>query len=281
MFQNKLLQIDRMKKQKTSVLFIDTYSTSRKPLQVPSHLIRHWRKYILYTTAAFVLLGLVIGFLIYQQTSSYYSKKLTFVQQLKMKADVSKVQRSFSDIDQYLIKINKLLKAKGLKEIPTQNVGGEPLDITDIDNATSYYLNQLEDLEKSLREIPIGTPHAGTVTSLFGYRRNPFTGGGSELHGGIDFKGNIGEPVKATAKGKVIHAGRKGGYGNCVIISHAQNMKTLYGHLSAINVAVNDNIKAGTVIGKLGSTGRSTGPHLHYEIHRDNKRIDPLEYLIF
>ncbi|MCH5600200.1 M23 family metallopeptidase [Niabella ginsengisoli] len=270
-----------MKKQRTSILFIDTHSTSRTPLQVPSHLIKHWRKYVLYASIVFIVFGLVIGFLIYQQTSSYYSKKLTFVQQLKMKADVSKVQRSFSEIDQYLNKVNKLLKAKGLKEIPTQNMGGEALDITDVDNVTSYYVNQLEDLEKSICEIPIGAPHSGPITSRFGYRSNPFSGQGHELHGGIDFKGNTGEQVKSTAKGKVIHAGRKGGYGNCVIVAHSQNIKTLYGHLSGINVSVNDKIESGTVIGKLGSTGRSTGPHLHYEIHRQNKRIDPFEYLTF
>lgn len=270
-----------MKKNKTSILFIDTHRRSPKPLQVPTHLVLHWRKYLLYGSILFILMGLLIGFLIYQQTSSYYAKKLTFVQKLKMKADVSKIQKSFAEINEYLIRVNHKLKVKGLEEISTPNAGGELLEISDINNFTSYYKSQLSDLEKTVQSIPIGRPAIGPITSMFGYRRNPFNGEAAELHPGIDFKGNTGDPVKVTAEGKVVHAGAKGGYGNCVIIAHAHDINTLYGHLSKINVSVGETIAMGTIIGKIGSTGRSTGPHLHYEIHRDGNRVDPIEYLNF
>ncbi len=268
-----------MKKQKTSILLIDAHGPSRRPLQVPTHLILHWRKYIFWCSMAFIAMCLVVGFLIYQQTSSYYTKKLTFVQRAKMKADVSKIQKSFAEIDKYLAKVNQVLKSKGLKEIPTQNMGGALLDISDVHNASGYYRDQLEDLEQTLRSIPIGLPFFGVITSLFGYRNDPFSGVGAELHPGIDFKGNTGDIVKTTAQGKVIHAGPKGGYGNCVIVQHSHNLATLYGHLSAIDVSVGEKIDQGTIIGKVGSTGRSTGPHLHYEIHRNGERINPMEYL--
>ena len=96
-----------------------------------------------------------------------------------------------------------------------------------------------------------------------------------QFHKGLDFAVAHGSDVRTAATGKVIFAGVKGGYGNCVIISHGNGLDTLYGHLSQILVKTNDNVKVNDVIAKSGNTGRSTGPHLHYEVHKNNTPVNP------
>ncbi|QJD98310.1 M23 family metallopeptidase [Mucilaginibacter robiniae] len=125
----------------------------------------------------------------------------------------------------------------------------------------------------------MGYPRISAFTSFFGYRGNPFEFGRNEFHPGLDFRGNVGDPVKCTAKGRVIFTGRAGGYGNCVRIKHIDNIETWYGHLSHINVREGQEVSVGDIIGKVGSTGRSTGPHLHYEVRRNGKPVNPKEYL--
>lgn len=117
------------------------------------------------------------------------------------------------------------------------------------------------------------------VSSEFGLRRNPFGGRRYEMHRGIDFRGPIGTPIHATADGVVTKADYAGGYGQQVIIDHGYSHTTLYAHLSAISVKAGDRVKRGDVIGALGSTGRSSGPHLHYEIRRNGQAINPRFYL--
>lgn len=96
-----------------------------------------------------------------------------------------------------------------------------------------------------------------------------------QFHKGMDIAVAYGTDVRAAAKGKVIFAGSKGGYGNCVIISHGNGLATLYGHLSTISVKANDEINVNQVIAKSGNSGRSTGPHLHYEVHKNNTPVNP------
>jgi murein DD-endopeptidase MepM/ murein hydrolase activator NlpD len=91
----------------------------------------------------------------------------------------------------------------------------------------------------------------------------------------------MGDPVKCTANGKVSLAGYNGGYGNCIVIDHGYNLQTLYGHLSKVNVKIGDEVKIGQSIGEVGSTGRSTGPHLHYEVHFKGEKVNPELYLNF
>ncbi|MPS73900.1 MAG: M23 family metallopeptidase [Chryseobacterium sp.] len=102
-----------------------------------------------------------------------------------------------------------------------------------------------------------------------------------QFHKGLDVAVAYGSAVKCAASGKVIFAGMKGGYGNCVIIEHGNGLATLYGHLSEILVEANDRVKVGQIIAKSGNTGRSTGPHLHYEIHKNNQPINPRLFLNF
>ncbi len=129
--------------------------------------------------------------------------------------------------------------------------------------------------------LPTVPPLKGNleVSSEYGLRRNPFGGSRHEMHSGIDFPGPIGQPVYATGNGIVVLAQFGNGYGNHVVIDHGYGYETLYAHLSRLEVKAGDHVKRGDLIGELGNTGRSSGPHLHYEIHRNGQPINPRNYL--
>jgi murein DD-endopeptidase MepM/ murein hydrolase activator NlpD len=121
-------------------------------------------------------------------------------------------------------------------------------------------------------------PVSGTITSPFGYRRNPF-GGGMEFHQGLDIAAPMGTTITAAASGTVISAGWYGGYGNYILIDHGGGMATGYGHCSQIFVSVGQQVQKGQAIGAVGSTGASTGPHVHFEVRIHGKPVDPAAYL--
>jgi murein DD-endopeptidase MepM/ murein hydrolase activator NlpD len=127
--------------------------------------------------------------------------------------------------------------------------------------------------------VPSIWPVLGTLESGVGGRRNPFTGRGYEYHEGQDIDAAYGTPVQAAASGKITIAGRQRGYGNVVYVDHGAGLSTRYGHLSQINVTVGQTVTRGQTIGLVGSTGRSTGPHLHYEVRLDNQPVNPKNYL--
>ena len=131
----------------------------------------------------------------------------------------------------------------------------------------------------NLARTPSIWPVTGVVTSTFGWRKSPFEDD-KELHSGIDIAIHLGAPVVATADGKVVQSGPAGGYGNLVQLDHGNGIATLYGHNSRLAVQVGDTVKKGQVISYAGSTGKSTGPHVHYEIRKDDTAIDPWTYLI-
>src|ERR1700733_7082078 len=139
---------------------------------------------------------------------------------------------------------------------------------------------QVERLNRTLALGPYRKPAIGEVefTSGFGVRSDPFLGRPA-MHTGLDFRASTGDPVRATANGKVVSSGWSGGYGRMVEIDHGNGLATRYGHMSEINVRVGDQIKIGQVIGAVGSTGRSTGPHLHYETRIDGEAVDPQKFL--
>ena len=139
---------------------------------------------------------------------------------------------------------------------------------------------QVERLNRTLALVPYRKPVIGEVefTSGFGVRNDPFLGRPA-MHTGLDFRAANGDPVRATANGKVASSGWSGGYGRMVEIDHGNGLSTRYGHLSEISVKVGDPIKIGQVIGAVGSTGRSTGPHLHYETRIDGEAVDPQKFL--
>jgi len=128
--------------------------------------------------------------------------------------------------------------------------------------------------------VPIRKPIMGEIdtSSGFGVRMDPFLRGPA-MHTGIDIRGNPGDPVHATASGTVTNAGWSGGYGKMVEIDHGNGFATRYGHLSAIDVEVGRTVKIGQIVGRVGSTGRSTGPHLHYETRVEGDAVDPQKFL--
>jgi murein DD-endopeptidase MepM/ murein hydrolase activator NlpD len=122
-------------------------------------------------------------------------------------------------------------------------------------------------------------PVTGVITSPFGWRHNPFGGSRPEFHQGLDIGANMGTTVTAAASGTILSAGWYGGYGNYILIDHGGGMSTGYGHLSRIFVSNGQQVQRGQAIGAVGSTGASTGPHLHFEVRITGKPVDPTAYL--
>lgn len=140
-------------------------------------------------------------------------------------------------------------------------------------------LEHMEAMEAALAGIPTSMPAAvGLMSSGFGYRSDPFTGAGA-MHAGLDFKGPIGTPILAAADGRVTFAGWQGGYGNTIEITHANGLVTRYAHLSGFTVPFGQDVKRGVQIGRMGSTGRSTGSHLHFEVRINGAAINPKKFL--
>jgi murein DD-endopeptidase MepM/ murein hydrolase activator NlpD len=136
-----------------------------------------------------------------------------------------------------------------------------------------------------LNQAPLNARHEfirpveGQLTSPFGERGHAMGGGGAQFHAGIDISVPTGTPVQAAQEGTVVFAGYNGAYGKVVKLDHPNGFATLYAHNSRILVHVGQSIKAGQVICLSGSTGRSTGPHLHFEVHKDGWPVDPSRYL--
>jgi murein DD-endopeptidase MepM/ murein hydrolase activator NlpD len=138
--------------------------------------------------------------------------------------------------------------------------------------------SMLYDQQLQLAAIPNGRPSQGYITSGFGTRSDPFTGGRAH-HLGIDFSARTGDPVLAAAGGVVSFAGVKSGYGNVVEVDHGNGYSTLYGHNSRLIVRVGDIVRAGQQLARAGSTGRSTGPHVHFEVHVNGRPVNPRRFL--
>ena len=201
---------------------------------------------------------------------------------------IARVQKLSSRAWETGDEIKQALQEAGLKladNYGKQDEGGPliPVDkntrfdsgVEDLDQA----LDRLDAIKAAVRKYPLADPEPGAaVTSGFGVRTDPLLGIPA-LHPGIDFRSPVGKKVPATAAGVVTHAGWDGGYGKMVEIDHGNGYATRYGHLSEVDVKVGEKVKLGQIIGKSGSTGRSTGPHLHYEIRHDGRPINPVGFL--
>ncbi len=139
---------------------------------------------------------------------------------------------------------------------------------------------EIDQLSRSLVGIPVRRPIAGEgeIMSGFGVRIDPFLSRPA-MHTGLDFRANVGDPILVTANGTVTTAGWTGGYGKMVEVDHGNGFSTRYGHMSEIDVKVGQQVKLGQSLGKVGTTGRSTGPHLHYETRIDGEAVDPQRFL--
>lgn len=274
-----------MKKEKATILLISKNQKAVKPKQVSVNFILHWKKYV----AAFVFVIGLLGYAVFtlisarQEQEMVQAKLRNKIQQLHLsfsQVDTMAIKEKFNDIDKELEGINKFLKARGIPTAIQAPQGGEEGDdFLSAEETGDFYAKYLKKISYNLSYTPLGYPFRGAITSTFGHRENPFTGANVETHKGLDIRAPMGAPVKAMAKGTVIFAGKRGGYGNCIVLKHANGFETLYGHLSKIMVTNGQAIDIGQQIGKVGSTGRSTGPHLHYEIHRFGNKINPQSFL--
>lgn len=159
--------------------------------------------------------------------------------------------------------------------IPITNPAAFDLSLSRLDKA----LDRLESVRRLARSLPFGQPlTVDVMTSPFGARSDPFLGE-EAFHPGIDFRADVGSAVHATGAGTVTKAGWVSGYGNMVEVDHGNGVATRYGHLSRLLVHAGDHVAYGDVVGRSGSTGRSTGPHLHYEVRLDGEPVDPSRFL--
>lgn len=194
------------------------------------------------------------------------------------------IERTAGRLDERSRMIESLMSRIGIEIKPAKrktaaNSGG-PFVAADFSEQHSERLLKRSDRYIQLiQTMPLGRPAQGRFTSGFGRRSDPFNGQAA-FHAGIDFKGRSGENVTATADGVVKETGwDAGGYGNYVIVRHGGGYSTLYGHLSAAKVKKGDKVSRGDTVGLLGSSGRSTGPHLHYEVHHKGRPVDPGKYV--
>lgn len=145
-----------------------------------------------------------------------------------------------------------------------------------------FFSNDLERIERGLmiRSLPISSPVSGTITSGFGMRNHPILGG-RRAHKGLDIAAPTGTEIFAPGRGTVVFSGRKNGYGNTVIVDHGYGYTTLYGHCSKLLVEEGATVSRGDVIALVGSTGRSTGPHLHYEVRINGEHMNPGAFIYY
>lgn len=282
-----------MLKKKTAVLFVEPDGTSTKRMQVPTFVVTHWKKVLCSFITLTAITVLSVVYVVKQRTSEKYievydqkinklkaENRLLELDEFNNQLTTEEIKKSFNSIDSAIDRINQKMKKRGLKEIKMNPNMGGPVEKgeDDLVELSVFYKKQLEDLESKLDGLPLGRPHHGRVTSSYGYRRNPFTNRGREMHSGVDLKGRTGDPVKATAKGKVTFAGWKGAYGYVVMVKHKNGYETRYAHLTRTRVKKGQAVEAGDIVGLLGSTGRSTGPHLHYEVLLHNRKLNPSKY---
>lgn len=183
----------------------------------------------------------------------------------------------------------KLAEKSGVVEQgPIAGSGGPALPLDEMGLATVIAkMGRLEEdmkaYEAVLRErgyTPTIWPVNGKLEGGFGGRRNPFGGGGYEFHSGQDIEADWGAPIVSGASGRVTFTGWQNGYGQLVEVDHGGGLTTRYAHLSHIDVELDQMVERGQLLGKVGSTGRSTGPHLHYEVRINDQPVNPLPYLL-
>ncbi len=271
----------------STVLVVGTTNGKTKSLRIKTRHINLFKHYIFMIGLTLLILSSIIIFLSFdirktQHEREAYTKEIAHLKsQIPVRSDTLKAKDYIQNIEDKLNKINQYLIKRGIEGFTVDNVGSNNEATTDLSPEEMYalYDERLNDVLLGVAFTPIGFPANFRINSGFGYRSNPFGKGRTEFHTGIDFKGRYGDPVKSTADGKIIHAGWHQGYGICVRIKHKNKIETLYAHLSKANVKVGQMVNAGDVIGTIGSTGHSTGPHLHYEVRENGKPMNPRNFL--
>ncbi|MDB5158639.1 MAG: hypothetical protein JWR50_3346 [Mucilaginibacter sp.] len=276
----------------STIVILNKNKQGAKTIQVRTRHIAHLKYYGI---GLLGVLALLVGSIIFLQKKSQQQeveKQLLLSQIVSLKGKIpaelqkdgakNNAQSYIQSIEGKLKSINDYLRKRGLKGFQTKSVGGdnnaEGAKLSDKEVYMAYN-DYLSHLVNAVGFTPMGYPRISSMTSSFGYRSDPFDSGHAEFHPGIDFKGRRGDAAKCTANGKVVSAGWYGGYGKCVRIAHANGYETLYGHLSRITVEVGQIVSVGDKVGEVGSTGHSTGTHLHYEVRKDGRPVNPVKFL--
>lgn len=273
--------------EKTVLIIVDPKTGQSRSFRIHAPHLQNFRYYI---GGLILVFGLLIAacWILYTTAHSHQARRnhleqrvAALEEQIPKPADSLRMQQYVKDIEGKLRALNNYLNKRGVKGFAQRSVGGNETGTVKL--APELYYSSLDQyLERIFEGIiytPLGLPAKSEVTSNFGYRRNPFSNSSMEFHSGIDFRGQKGDQVRSTAGGRVVQAGWNNGYGNCIQIKHQGGYETLYAHLSDIGVKIGDKIAAGQVIGKIGSTGRSSGSHLHYEVRRNGNPVNPLDFL--
>jgi murein DD-endopeptidase MepM/ murein hydrolase activator NlpD len=240
--------------------------------------------------ALVVALGLSYG--IYGLTQQAAHLRTAFENE-RLKAENERQRVELEKLNNRVEKVEdtsrKLAEKSGVVETgPLAGSGGPALPLDEMGLATviakmGRLEEDLKEYEAVLRErgyTPTIWPVNGKLEGGFGGRRNPFGGPGYEFHSGQDIEADMGAPVISGASGRVTFVGWQNGYGQLVVVDHGGGLTTRYGHLSHIDVDLDQVVSRGQLVGKVGSTGRSTGPHLHYEVRINDQPVNPLPYLL-
>ena len=172
----------------------------------------------------------------------------------------------------------KDLFSPGLGVFDVQRVKSHLLKISNLNNIGISGSSLKQKIESLVNGVPVGAPVLGRLSSFFGKRTSPF-GYQADFHTGIDIASIYNSPVVSSAEGEIVFSGHKGSYGKTVLIKHKNGLETLYAHLATIDVKEGQHVNRGQKIGLLGSSGRSTGPHLHYEVRLEGSPVDPISYI--
>ncbi len=252
----------------------------------------------MFAAGLITVLLFVLSLFIY---SSYYVRRAASYEDIKQKLVLQDKQiKKFDDqtklldsrLEKLIYRENQIRKMLGLstdtKELTLNNKVESAKDIP-LEEKIKTINSKINEKEKSIKfllsyakafrerfsHIPSIWPIYGQITSNFGYRIFPWRG----FHSGIDITASYGSPIKSAGDGVVEYAGWKTGYGKAVIINHGFGYETLYGHTSSFCVSVGQRVKKGQVIAYVGTTGYATGPHLHYEVIKNGRQINPTQYL--
>ena len=280
------------KQDRSTVLIIEQNQT--KMVRVNAKLLRYIKPTIIGLSITTLALGAGFATLLYKhhnttQQNAQLQQQVTDLQNFTS-AEVNAKLTELKKSEKAVLELQNYLQERGAYTVPAKKGEelGKPNDaaggpvVLKVSAPVPFmgsYAQDTQNLLAALNATPLGAPVPTEISSTFGSRANPFSGAGAEAHSGLDFRGQTGDPVAATASGVVNFAGVQNGYGKVVRISLNSGYEILFAHLSEIDVKNGQTVNSGDIIGKLGSTGRSTGPHLHYEVRKNGMPIDPEQFL--
>lgn len=238
----------------------------------------------IFASAVLCCFGILYILTIAVNTFEYYRMKdaLNYYSQqfIELKSTISALKKAEAEF-KTLFSLGS--KEKVLENMNTSDSGN--IDMEELKQQIRKTIETVGDIKDYLhiqRDVYISTPKGlpvrGSISSYYGIRENP-RGGYKEFHSGIDISSSPGNPVRATADGIVSFSGWSGGNGNLVVLEHGHGFSTFYAHNRVNNVKVGQKVRRGDVVGYVGSTGNSTGPHVHYEIWKDGRHINPKQYI--